>query len=294
MKRSRILILIGFQLVINSASLSSQDNVNLKGIVIDSSAEESGIEFVSIGIIGENVGTISNASGMFQISVPIQYLNDTIIFSKIGYYAKQIKCSDLMRNEENRIILEQKMTELREIIITGKEKKEKVDGNISRGRSMVLAINSNSLGSELGTVIRLPKDPVFIKEFNFYIAANHPDSAKFRLNIYDYNKVIGENILKENIYFTIPGKYIGDFSLDLTKHYLFLSNNIFVSVEPIEIFSKGPDPNKVSDKYFDRVNIPISLTGSPSFYRKVSLGSWKRLKFNKLSISPGFWITFIN
>lgn len=291
MKRFVLFVLVFLPLVSSPFLLNAQDSYNIQGMVVDTSSNNTQIEYVYIGIIGKDVGTISNDSGIFYLKIPSHYINDSITFSRIGYYSKLMNIGDLINQKSIKIILVPKNTELEEVLVLAKGTKTKTRGNITRARGIVMAISSYAVGSEVGTVIRLSNEPVLIKNLNFHITANYPDSAKFRLNIYTFNKEIGDNILNENIYFTIPGKYIGDFEVDLSKYHLSLSHDILIAVETISVYSNGPDPNKNNDKFYDRIFISGTLTGSKSFYRKVSLGKWQKIKY---SFSPGFWITYLN
>jgi hypothetical protein len=291
MKRFVLFVLVFLPSVSFPFLLNAQDSYNIQGMVVDTSSDNSQIEYVYIGIIGKDVGTISNDSGIFYLKIPSQYINDIITFSRIGYYSKLMNIGDLINQKSIKISLVPKNTELEEVLVLAKGTKTRTGGNITRARGIVMAISSSTAGSEVGTIIRLSNEPVLIKNLNFHITANYPDSAKFRLNIYTFNKEIGDNILNENIYFTIPGKYIGDFKVDLSKYHLSLIHDILIAVETISVYSNGPDPNKNNDKFYDRIIISGTLTGSKSFYRKVSLGKWQKIKY---SFSPGFWITYLN
>ena len=291
MNKFTLLILTINLLASSALKLKAQDIVKLQGLVVDTSSNPSPIRYVSIGIIGKDVGTISNDSGLFDLNIPSQHFTDSIIFSRVGYLSKLINIKDLINQNNIRIVLVPKTTELNEVHVIAKGTKTKTRGNITKARGIVLAISSGSLGSEVGTVIHLPNEPVYIKDFNIHIVSNQPDSAKFRLNFYSFNNQIGDIILKENIYFTVPNKLIGDFKVNLSKYHLSFDGDICISVEPVVIYSKESDPNVNSNKTYDRINISGTLTGSKSFYRKVSLGKWQKIKY---SFSPGFWITYLN
>jgi hypothetical protein len=265
--------------------LNGQDS--LKGQVIDTTKSCTLIDFVSIGIIGGDVGTITNDSGKFQLSISKDHSNDSLTFSKIGYYPKKIKVADLLILEGIKIILVPKIMQLNEVLITANGTKIKSRGNLTRAKWAVMGISSGSLGSEIGTVIHFQNNPASVKAFNFHILSNHPDSAKFRFNIYGFDKTVRENILNENIYFTIPGKYTGDFSFDLSKYHITLNNDVFITVEPVAIYYNKADsfPNNENNS---RILISGTIAGSDAFYRKVSLGKWQKVKY---SFSPGFWVT---
>jgi hypothetical protein len=200
-----------------------------------------------------------------------------------------LNIKDLINQKDIRIILVPKNTELEGVQVIARGTKVKTEGNVTRARGIVLSISSGSLGSELGTVIHLPNEPVYIRDFKIHIVYNQTDSAKFRLNFYSFKNQIGDIILNENIYFTITNKFVGDFKVDLSKFHFSLGGDICISVEPVGIYSKEADPNII--KTYDKINISGTLTGSKSFYRKVSLGKWQKIRY---SFSPGFWITYLN
>jgi len=272
----------------NPCFLNAQDIYTVQGKIVDLSSNE-GIEYVCVGIIGKDVGTIANEMGYYNLKIPRQFINDTITLSRIGYQTKLVIVKDFINQNNGSIVLTPKNTELTEVVIKDNRTRAKAKGNITRSRSIVIAISSGSVGSEVGTVIHLPNDPVLIKDLNFHITSDYPDSVKFRLNIYRFNKEVEDNISGKSIYFTIANKYTGDFKVDLIKYHLYLGGSIFISVEPLTVFSKGPQTS--NDKYYDRINISGSITGSKSFYRKVSLGKWEKISY---SFSPGLWITYLD
>lgn len=287
MRITKEIALIIIVLGLSVCKIYGQESVEIKGVVYDSATRHP-VEYTNIGIFEKGIGTVSDFSGRFSINIPGDLLNDSITFSRIGYYKKVISTLKLQQNALQTIYLIPKTIQLEEVKIDAKKLKIKTKGNKTRSEKIVLGISSSlSLGLETGTVIKLPDKPVYIKDFNFHIAYNRPDSAKFRLNIYSYDKKIENNILKKNIYFTVSGKTTGDFKVDLTKYNLVVQGDVFVAIEELAVYSKGPDPKIKFDKYYyDRINVSATVTGSKSFYRKVSMDKWE-----KKSSSPGFWLT---
>lgn len=43
------------------------------------------IEYVSIGIKGKNVGTVSTEKGNFEMNIGNEFMGDSLLFSCIGY-----------------------------------------------------------------------------------------------------------------------------------------------------------------------------------------------------------------
>lgn len=56
----------------------------IHGKILDSGSQ-SPIGYVNIGIIGKDVGTVSNEQGNFTITLDSQYNRDTLKFSMIGF-----------------------------------------------------------------------------------------------------------------------------------------------------------------------------------------------------------------
>lgn len=268
--------------------LLAQKTVRLQGTVYDASTHKPA-KYVNIGIFENGIGTVSNNSGTFWLTIPSDKLNDSLTFSRIGYQTKKFPIRQILKEES--FFLSRKAIPLHEVKIASKKLKVKEKGNITRSRSIVLAPTIKGyLGTELGTLIRLPDKPVYIKDFNFHIIYNRPDSVKFRLNIYAFDKTVGKNLLNRNIYFTVPGKTLGNFKVKLSKYDIVAHGNVFVSIEDLAVYiSKGPDPKKKNDWYlYDRLDLSATITGSKSFYRKVSMDKWQK---TKLHFSPGFWLT---
>ena len=271
-------------------TLVAQDSTLITGHV-NNAATHKGIEYVNIGIRGKSLGTVSDKGGGFSLLIPAKFFKtDTLTFSCIGYKTKKIRISEMSVPDENIILLSPDVVRLDEVNIKSKKLKSRTKGDVSRKNSIVLALSTSSMGHEIGAVIRLPDKQVYLKDFNFHIISARPDSAKFRLNIYTYNKDIGKNILASPIYFTVLNNASGDFTIDLTKYNLVVKNDIFLSVETVAVYtSKGPDPDKKFDQYYyDRVSISGTVLGTPSFTRKVSLDNWEKLGY---SFAPGFWMT---
>ena len=271
-------------------NLRAQDSTTLKGFVKNALTNK-GVEYVNIGIRGKSFGTVSDNTGKFSLGMLSEIINgDSLTFSCIGFETRTLMISKMSLKKDIIILLTPKTIQLDEVKIASNRLKSRIKGNVSRKESIVLALSTSTLGHEIGTVIRLPDKPVFLKDFNFHIISNRPDSAKFRLNIYAYDKGIGKNILDSPIYFTVRNNMSGDFNINLTEYNLVVTNDIFVSVETVAIYvSKQPDLNKKNDQYFyDRVSVSGTVMGTPSFRRKVSLDKWERLGY---SFSPAFWVT---
>ncbi|OIP03137.1 MAG: hypothetical protein AUJ97_05160 [Bacteroidetes bacterium CG2_30_32_10] len=250
------------------AILQLQLNAQLyKGNVV-STNDKIAIAYVNIGIVGKDVGTVSNNNGEFSIELLDLYNNDSLRFSILGYKTKSFKVADFKKQFAHNAItipLETKLMELKTVLI--KPKKTKILGNKTETKMMICGFISDDLGSEVGTVMKIKGVPTIIDSTSFFIVENKYGKLKFRLNIYKMeNGEPGQSILKDNIFIETAIKQ-GRVTVDLTPYYLVVNDDFLVSLEWIEnLGEKG--------LYF-----PLGFLNNPSFSRKTSQSQWKKQAF---------------
>lgn len=285
--RLNLLIAIFFQLNL----LNGQDSFTIKGATVDSCNHP--LDYVNIGIVGKNFGTVSNDLGFFELNVPLEMLEDSLTFSRVGYRCVKRSLNELRDKKYPIIALATNIIELGEVQITSRELKRKKAGVVSNSNSIVLSITSGNLGREIGTTISLPENPVALKDFNFHIAHNRPDSAILRLNMYEIQKRdIGRNLLDRSITFVVRQNDLGDHQVNLSRYGISVRKKVFVSVEIVAVFvSSGPSVEIGYDKYnYNKILVSGAIIkGKRSYYKEVSLGSWEKCP---VSFSPGFWLTY--
>ena len=246
-------------------TLTVQSQSYLEGFVKDNKTHEK-LPYVNIGIIGKNVGTVSNQNGDFKIKLEDKYSNDSLRFSMIGYNSKTFKVADIKSNLKNNFIieLEPSMILLDEVIINSKVLKEKILGNETESKSIVAGFSSNELGNEVGIVIKIKQKPTYIEDFNVSIATNKYDTVKFRINFYTLKDGMPDkNILKQPIIVKTTLKN-GLLSVDLRKSNIVVEDDFFVALEWIEDLGE------------DGLYFSASLMGSPVITRHTSQGIWEK------------------
>ena len=87
----------------------------IKGHIFDNEGK-SAIPFVSIGIVEENIGTITNEDGFFSLKVPATYSGASLIVSHLGYTGQRIPIK-LLHEQKVDIFLERRIISLQEVII---------------------------------------------------------------------------------------------------------------------------------------------------------------------------------
>ena len=102
-------------LFMSSSFIFSQSKINISGFVYDEYAYP--IPYTSIGIIEKNIGASSTEEGSFSFLVSNNELMDSLEISSIGYETFKIKVKDFIELIDKKIILKEKITELKEVSV---------------------------------------------------------------------------------------------------------------------------------------------------------------------------------
>jgi hypothetical protein len=220
------------------------------------------IEFVNIGIVGKNIGTVTDLNGRFNFFVDSKYDNDTILFSIIGYKPFFIKTADLRKNIDNKIILEEKTYEISEIVIAPKEYKQQTLGVTTKFKKISAGFKDNLLGYECGILMKVKKKAV-VKKININISYCSYDTIFYRLNIYKVQgKMDFENILREPIYIKLPKESVKDLiQINLQSKNIVIEGDFLVTLEHVKNLGTGY-------LYF------CAGIMNKTYYRKTSQGKW--------------------
>ena len=220
------------------------------------------IEYVNIGIVGKNIGTVSDKDGKFSLLIESQYTNDSLLFSSIGFESRFVKISEIKEN--NIINLKEKSYTLNEVIVNPLIFKEHVFGITSKSGIIAGGFADNKLGYEGGLLMKNKKKAI-IKRVNLNVRSCTYDTIFYRLNIYEFRgKDDFENILTEPIYLCASKENI-------------LKNGLQINLEDKNIMVNGDF--LVTLEYIKELGhyglwFPMSLK-QKTYYRKTSQGSWE-------------------
>lgn len=266
------IILIALNLlIINSAFTQTW-----KGIVIDVNSRKQ-LEFVNIGVLHKNKGTVTNEIGKFSFDLTNLSDYDTIRISYIGYEHTDIlvgQCKNyLLELNDASIELTPISFSIDEVVITANKTKKIITGNNIKSSIVVSGFRNNELGSEVGTVLKYRKKKKgYIISLNFNIASNNYDSLFFRVNLYKMkNGLPSKNILQKPIYVNSTIQK-GTLTVNLSKENISIKEDSFVSIELVKNLGKN-------GLYFK-----TAFLKSPSFAKQTSQSDW-----NKTSVDLGFW-----
>ena len=88
---------------------------------------------VSVSIRGTTIGTTTDASGKFSLTVPDERLNDSLLVSSIGYEDKQVAIAG---QDVVNVVLTQNVSNLNQVVVVGygTQKRVAVTAVLSRPR----------------------------------------------------------------------------------------------------------------------------------------------------------------
>ena len=206
----------------------------LKGQIIDSNTNKP-IEYVSVGVINTNYGTITDDKGYFEFEVKGQDLSSIIRISMIGYEPRKFSIQELVNNNSE-IKLVENPIQLTEVII--KPTKERMVGatgfNKSCGWSGWGGLQERK-GYEIGIKIELGNQYVKIKSLHVLFNRQAFDTSFYRLHIRSMkNDLILDELLTENIILSITNE-TGWTQINLEPYNLILKGDVGLTLEWLKV-----------------------------------------------------------
>jgi hypothetical protein len=240
-----------------------------------SSETNSGITYMNIGIVGKNIGTVSDESGNFSIILDKIFDNDSLRFSRVGFKSKTMLVSQFRADSVKNIYLNPITYNLSEITVTYHKPKKVTLGFPVETDALKSGFSNNDPGSELGVRVNSRKK-VVLKGINFNVAACTYDSVTYRFNIYMIeNDIVTSNIVTEPIYITFSKNQINKtITFDLSKYSILVQGDLLISLELFKDMGEG--------SLLFRTQFFTGIT----YHRKTSQGSWTQ--------SPGVVGIYLN
>ena len=108
-----------FFFLFTTTFIFSQQRIVVEGQIVDEF--NYGIPYSAIGILSKNIGTSSNDEGAFYFLVSDKELNDMLEISSIGFKTFKISIKDFISLEDKKIVLQENVTELSDVIVKSNE-----------------------------------------------------------------------------------------------------------------------------------------------------------------------------
>ena len=230
-----------------------------------SSETKSGIAFVNVGIVGKNVGTVTDLNGNFSIELDNIYNNDSLRFSMIGFESKSFLVSYFKENSIKTIYLNPKSYFLTEVKVFFHRTKEITLGTPVISDALKSGFENNNLGSELGIKVDT-KGQVKLEDINLNVATCTYDSVTYRLNIYKIeDKSEYKNILTEPIYISFSKDKIKKvITFDLKKYSILIEGEVLITLELYKDLGEG------------RLLFYTQFFTGYTYHKKTSEGNWTK------------------
>ncbi|MFH1196468.1 MAG: carboxypeptidase-like regulatory domain-containing protein [bacterium] len=243
------------------------------------------IQYANIGIVGKNVGTVSDNNGLFTIELSNNFNNDSLCISCIGYEKKTFLIRDLKNSisdlEQFRIELKSKIYQFDEIVVRPINTKVYTLGNFCEPDSPYgNSFPSKNLGTEIGVMIKLPEevDKAYLKKLRYFVGEFTYDYFTVRLNVYNINNGLPDkNILKEQIFIDITST--GEYIINLQRNNIVITEDFFISLEYFKI------PDQKEEKLIFCAVHNSDIYGGNGYYRLTSQGKWNREYGDNLGFS---------
>jgi hypothetical protein len=233
-----------------------------KGMVLTNDTRR-GIGFVNVGIIGKNVGTVTDQLGNFSLIIDSRYDNDSLRFSLIGYEPKSYLVKDYRENSVKEILLKPKMYNLSEVKVTYHRARGIRLGVPVESNQLKSGFSDNELGSEMGVKIET-SGRVRLEDINLNVATCTYDSVTYRLNIYQcLDDDEYKNILQKPIYLSFSKDEINQpITVDLKKYSIFIDGDVLITLEIYKDLGEG------------RLLFHTQFFTGTTYHRKTSEGKW--------------------
>jgi len=199
-----------------------------------------GIGFVNIGIIGKDVGTVSDEHGNFRISLDNIESNDTLRFSMIGYKSKTFAAGYFFEDSVRKVLLDPVIYNLQEVEVLYHRPFEIRTGTPVTTDVLRSGFASNDLGSELGIKVNVRRR-MKLKDLHLNVAVCTYDSVTYRLNIYQSESGADyKNILTKPIYISFSKDEIKDLlTFDLREYSIIIEGNVIIALELYKDLGEG-------------------------------------------------------
>ena len=200
-----------------------------------------GLPYVNIGVIGKEIGAVSDREGVFQLDLSESQRADTLRISMIGYESKIIPVKALLQpGTATTIPLKEAISELDEVVLTARAWKGKTLGNKTESNFIGHLFHYDQMGKEMGIRMNVGRQPLLVDNFSFHVYHNRfSGKVSFRLNIYrlEGGKPVG-NILKENIIIPVASEQTGRIHRDLRPYNIVLTEDVLVTLEWVDADAK--------------------------------------------------------
>ncbi len=238
------------------------------------------IQYVNIGIVGKNIGTVSDSLGNFKLSLTNAIDTDTLRISAIAFKTKNYKIRDLRATEfPETILMDEEVVQLKEVVISN-EKSEPIQLGLKRKYCYPIPLYKKASSNvsfpqkgsrhEIGTRFTNSKT-IELDSIQLNFVECNLDNFEIRLNVYSIKNETIKNILTQPIYITLTKEVALNFPIiNLTEHNIELKSDFLITIENHMEIPKG--------SLYLLANFKSKGKMYPTYYRQSSQSNWLKLK----------------
>jgi hypothetical protein len=235
--RSRLLVALYFVF----SGLLAVGQVKIEGLLLNEE-DNSPIAFANIGILDTRTGTISNEDGTFEIMIPANLMNETLLFSALGFEKRSIPVQALAGQKKLVIKMREQTTILKNVVVKSRRKKPARTFEMGNAlfNSGSIYVDSVAAGSAMALLIENKHPtfnpaltvPFFVRKAKLRINYNTFDNFKVRLRFMSVDERTGlpdQDLFHESIVAT-SGIRKGWVNFDLSSYNIRIDQPSFFLV----------------------------------------------------------------
>lgn len=246
-------------LILNHVGLSAQD-LKLRGVV---SGEGKPLPFATLGILNQNVGTIADEHGQFELNIPQAHLQDTLIVAYLGFKSGALVPALVSSPDRLVVDLNPDTISLRPVIVWDQKAKSHKIGGKKDGDTFVW-VSAKGKGAEVTSLMK-PKWPMHLIRAGVQVYNKTGLPFRLLVNLYEQDAdtgLPGKALLNREVILKSSQKE-GWVSVDLDQENLVLDHPFFVAFKWIDVADPRPQ---------------IAINGKlRCFTRYVALGEWQEI-----------------
>lgn len=242
--------------------------VSARTVLSESTGEP--IIYASVGVVNRNYGTVTDTLGNFTLTIPAEFVNDSVRISSVGYKAQTFAVKDI-NSLPDTIFLSDDFIMLSEVVVKPQKIKHKVAGRRGGGGFIYINVEGYKAAGQ-GLAIPLSvKKHAWLKQIGFTVVTDNKPLTHmtFRVNVYrkDGSNYVQQNIAPIYFDYDISQLVDGAFAYKFPEEITLDEGDYYVELEFLENFT---------NEYFLMKTKP--LTGQTR-YRYASQSEWETLPF---------------
>ena len=193
------------------------------------------VSYATVSLAGKQTGAVSDIDGWFEFELSNENLNDTLLFSFMGYQTVKVSVENYLAQNEKFIILKENIFEIPPVRISSRDFKKITIGNDRNFPAGSLYMDTN--GQQAALFVENDKNVNGkILTINYYLSSHGNTDAPFRVRVYSVDTTNGSPgvDLLQQLIVVKPDIRRGWYSVDIRKFDIKVpENGFFIAMEGV-------------------------------------------------------------